>query len=161
MDDLSMLAAQSFEVVIQPVSTCYAPDVAKVYKEVARVTAGGGLYISQHKQPGSLQASALPASGGYTLIHSYYQRGALPPEIAGLEHREAGAAEFLHTWEQLLGAMCRAGFVIEDLLEPRHADAAAAPGTFAHRSSYLPPYVTVKARRRSEANNGRSLWVPS
>jgi ubiquinone/menaquinone biosynthesis C-methylase UbiE len=51
MDDLSALPADGFEIVIQPVSTCYVPDVAAVYREVARVTAAGGLYISQHKQP--------------------------------------------------------------------------------------------------------------
>jgi len=160
MDDLSMLGADRFAIVIQPVSTCYVPDMAKVYNEIARVTAAGGLYISQHKQPSSLQASALPGLAGYTLVNAYYQKGSLPPEIGGLQHREAGALEFIHTWEALLGGMCRAGFVIEDLVEPRHADAGAAPGSFAHRSAYLPPYVTVKARRRAEARNGSSLWVP-
>src|SRR6185437_9028581 len=47
MDDLSGLAAASFEIVIQPVSTCYVPDVQAVYREVARVTAPGGIYVSQ------------------------------------------------------------------------------------------------------------------
>jgi len=161
MDNLSMLGADCFEIVIQPVSTCYVPELAKAYKEIARVPTAGSLYISQHKQPASLQASALPGPAGYTLVHAYYQKGALPPEIGGLQHREAGAVEFIHTWEELLGAMCQAGFVIEDLLEPRHADPGAAPGSFAHRSSYLSPYVTVKARRRSGASNGASLWVPA
>src|SRR5262245_9977980 len=46
MDDLSLLADASYDVVIQPVSTCYVPDVLAVYREVARVTAPGGLYIS-------------------------------------------------------------------------------------------------------------------
>ena len=150
MDDLSMLAERAFEIVIQPVSTCYLAEVTKVYSEIARVTVAGGLYISQHKQPSSLQASALPGPAGYTLVDAYYNKGPLPAEIGGLQHRETGALEFVHTWETLLGGMCRAGFVIEDLVEPRHADAAAKPGSFGHRSSYLPPYVTVKARRRGE-----------
>src|SRR3954470_24940356 len=55
MDHMPMLHESEFEVVIQPVSTCYVPDVRAVYREVARVTAPGGLYISQHKQPASLQ----------------------------------------------------------------------------------------------------------
>src|SRR6185503_6285232 len=38
MDDLSMLAAGEFEIVIHPVSTCYLPQIAPVYREVARVT---------------------------------------------------------------------------------------------------------------------------
>ena len=150
MDDLSTFANGAFEIVIQPVSTCYLADLTKVYSEIARVTAPGGLYVSQHKQPSSLQASALPGPAGYGLVHSYHNKGPLPPEIDGLQHREAGAQEVIHTWEVLLGGMCRGGFVIEDLVEPRHADAAAAPGSFGHRSSYLPPYVTIKARRRIE-----------
>src|SRR5689334_2400976 len=80
MDDLSMLADGAFEIVIQPVSTCYLPELEKAYSEIARVTAPGGLYISQHKQPSSLQASARPGQGGYAIVHSYYQKGALPPE---------------------------------------------------------------------------------
>jgi len=32
MDDLSMLPADSFEIVIQPVSTCYVADILKVYR---------------------------------------------------------------------------------------------------------------------------------
>ena len=100
------------------------PDVLAVYREVARVTVAGGLYISQHKQPTSLQASVEPSPRGYELIEPYYRRGPLPP-VEGSPHREAGTLEFLHRWEELLGGMCRAGFAIEDLLEPVHADEQA------------------------------------
>ena len=67
MDDLAMFPAGAFDVVIQPVSTCYVPDVLAVYREVARVTAAGGLYISQHKQPASLQTEVLSSPRGYVL----------------------------------------------------------------------------------------------
>lgn len=53
MDNLSMFDPGSFEIVNQPVSTCYVPDVLPVYREVARVLVPGGLYISKHKQPTS------------------------------------------------------------------------------------------------------------
>ncbi len=65
MDDLSGLARASFDVVIHPVSTCYVPDIHAVYREVARVTAPGGIYVSQHKQPTSLQAGVEPSARGY------------------------------------------------------------------------------------------------
>ena len=159
--DLSALAAGSFEVVVQPVSTCYVPDVAVAYREVARVTAAGGLYISQHKQPASLQADVLPtARGGYAVTEAYYRHGPLPPAGDGLQHREAGTAEFLHRWSELLGGLCRSGFVIEDLVEPRHADPQAEPGTFAHRCCFLPPFVTVKARRIGGVEEQPKLWTP-
>ncbi len=162
MDDLSMLGAGEFEIVIQPVSTCYVPDVIAVYKQVARVTAAGGLYISQHKQPTSMQADITPSRGGYELIEPYYRRGPLPP-VEGSMHREAGTLEFLHRWEELLGGMCRAGFVIEDLLEPMHADDQAQSGSFGHRSRYIAPYVRIKARRAGSAAGPATaarLWTP-
>src|SRR3954469_24097549 len=107
MDDLSLLPKASFDLVIQPVSTCYVPDISLVYREVAQVARAGALYISQHKQPGSLQASGLPTRGGYVVAQPYYSRNPLPPEIDGLQHREAGALEFIHPWEQLVGGLCR------------------------------------------------------
>lgn len=147
IDDLSALAAAEFDVVVQPVSTCYVPEVTAVYREVARVTAPSGLYISQHKQPASLQADVRPSPrGGYEINQSYFRTGPLPP-VTGSSHREEGTLEFLHRWEDLLGGLCRAGFVIEDLVEPLHAKPDAERASFAHRSEFLPPYVRIKARR--------------
>jgi hypothetical protein len=139
------------------------PDVLAVYREVARVTAPGGLYISQHKQPASLQAEVLPAGRGYVLSEPYYRSGPLPPVIDGCLHREAGTMEFLHRWEELIGGLCRAGFVLEDFVEPRHGDMLSDPGTFKHRSAFVPPFVTLKARRvggSDQAGAKSKLWTP-
>lgn len=163
MDNLSMLGDAAFDVVIQPVSTCYVPDVLAVYREVARVTASGGLYISQHKQPATLQAEVLPSAKGYALAEPYYRTGPLPPVMDGCLHREAGTVEFLHRWQELIGGLCRSGFVVEDLVEPKHGDVAAEPGTFKHRSAFVPPFVTLKARRTSAGPTKAAaplLWTP-
>ncbi len=146
MDDLSMFAAAEFDIVIQPVSSCYLPSIEAIYQAVARVIRAGGLYISQHKQPTSLQADAKPSLRGFELVVPYYRRGPLP-EVSGSPHREEGTLEYLHRWEELVGGMCRAGFVIEDLVEPLHAREQAATDSFANRSRYIPPYVRIKARR--------------
>jgi SAM-dependent methyltransferase len=162
MDNLSMFAAGAFDIVIQPVSTCYLPDIGPVYREVARVTRPGGLYISQHKSPASLQAGVQPSASGYELTEPYYRSGPLPA-VVGSPHREEGTLEYLHRWEELVGLLCRVGFAIEDLIEPLHAKPDAAPGTFAHRSRYVAPYVRIKARRiAAEAANSASktLWTP-
>ena len=160
MDDLGMLPPAGFDLVVQPVSTCYVPDVAAVYRQVARLVVPGGLYISQHKQPASLQADTRPSAGGYELVEPYYRSGPLPA-VDDSPHREPGTLEFLHRWEELLGGLCRAGFVIEDLFEPPHADPQAAPGSFGHRSRYVAPYVRVKARRASNtATTASRLWTP-
>jgi SAM-dependent methyltransferase len=163
MDDLSMLEPESFDIVVQPVSTCYVPDLVATYREVARVTAPDALYISQHKQPGTLQADLLPAGRGYVVSEPYYRTAPLPEMLTECQHREAGTMEYLHRWQDLLGGLCRAGFVIEDLVEPRHANPTAESGSFGHRSCYLPPFVTVKARRISAdltTQNKPRLWIP-
>lgn len=167
MEDLSMLRDGEFDIVIHPVSTCYVPNVQPVFAEVARVTRPGGLYISQHKQPTSLQATPDPnASGQYELQHTYYRDAPIPASSSSSRNshrlREPGAIEFLHRWEQLIGGICRAGFVIEDLSEPAHARKQAVQGGFAHRATYVAPYVRVKARRKGSAVGQQAgLWLPS
>ncbi|WP_146461626.1 class I SAM-dependent methyltransferase [Rubripirellula tenax] len=187
MDDLSMLRDGEFDIVIQPVSTCYVPNLARVYAEVARVSRGGAVYVSQHKQPVSLQASMEPASGGgYPLLHTYYRHAQktnrpVPAPVASKQTsaasmraakrlREHGAIEYLHRWEEIVGGMCRAGFVVEDLSEPFHAKPDAELGSFAHRAQFIPPYVRIKARRKgtsvaesdaSRPQSAPSIWLPS
>lgn len=163
MDNLSALGDATFDLVVQPVSTCYVPDITAVYREVARVTAPGGLYISQHKQPAALQAEAIPSAKGLLLTEPYYRSGPLPPAAEGWHHREAGTVEFLHRWQELIGGLCRSGFVLEDLVEPRHGDLSAPPGSFRHRSAFAPPFVTLKARRTqtpATQENTPKLWTP-
>lgn len=162
MDNLAMLADESFDIVHQPVSTCYVPDINAVYAEIARVLRDDGIYISQHKQPASLQIVSRDHQDRYVVGLKYYAPGPLPV-VADDSYREAGAMEYLHRWEDLVGGLCRAGFVIEDLREPYRGDEQAAPGHFGHRGLYIPPYVRLKARRLprgTTATPTKSLWMP-
>ena len=171
MDDLSMFADGSFDLVIHPVSTCYVPDVTPVFREVARVTRAGGLYVSQHKTPTSLQTSFAPVEtrtvegqgSGYVLQEPYYREEALPPakgDFAAGRFREEGTQEYVHRWESLLGGMTRAGFVIEDFVEPHHAEKDAEVGSFGHRCQFVAPYMRIKARRVGASDAAGSVWTP-
>ncbi len=164
MDNLPMLSDASFDIVHQPVSTCYIQDVAKVYREVARLLRDGGIYISQHKQPTSLQISHRDEQDRYTIGVEYYHSGALP-RVADDSYRERGAVEFLHRWDDLVGELCRSGFVLEDLREPFRADHSAAPGHFGHRGRFVAPYVRLKARRVARADQAPApttlIWTPT
>jgi SAM-dependent methyltransferase len=147
MDDLSMLGDETFDIVIHPVSTCYVPDVAAVYAQVARVLVAGGIYISQHKQPTSLQTSLDVDGGSYRLQQSYFRSAPLPAATRPNLVREDGTLEYIHRWESLLGSMCKAGLFIEALTEPLHAKPDSAVNSFEHRSQFVAPYVRIKARK--------------
>lgn len=157
MDDLSALSDQSFDIVIHPVSTCYVPDVRPVFQEVARVLVGGGIYVSQHKQPTSLQSSIDSVQGQYPVQHPYYSKEPVPPAARPNLIREEGTLEYVHRLEELLGEMCRAGMVIEDLTEPLHAKPDAQIDTLAHRSQFIAPYIRIKARRIGEKTSSLLL----
>jgi SAM-dependent methyltransferase len=157
MDDLSMFAAGRFDLVIHPVSTCYLPEVSRVFLEVARVTRAGGTYVSQHKSPASLQATRdLGASGHYEVVHPQADGVALPSEPPS-RLREPGTQEFVHSLTVILGGICRAGFHVEDVFEPDHAEPDAAAGSFADRAAFLPPYIRVLARRSRGGQSGAGL----
>ena len=157
MENLSVFQDRQFDIVIHPVSTCYIPNLQPVYEEVARVLVVGGLYISQHKQPTSLQVSLEPDSVGYRIEHEYYDRQPLPSAPPHNLVREDGVLEWIHPWEELLGGMCRAGLFIEDVTEPTHARSEAARGTFGHRCRFVAPYVRVKARRGGTPDRALTL----
>ena len=159
MDDLSMLADRSFDIVIHPVSTCYVPDIGLVFSEVARVLAGGGIYISQHKQPVSLQADAQSKLGEYKIRHGYYSKVPLPQSPAPNLVREQGTMEYVHRWEEILGGMCRASMVIEDVTEPLHAKADSAIDSFAHRCQFIAPYIRIKARRIADDRPAGKIMI--
>lgn len=161
MNNLSALGSGIFDIVLQPVSTCYVKNIRAVYREVARVIKTGGIYISQHKQPISLQAAAKPsANGAYNIQEPYYRSGPLP-SVTNSEHREANTKEFLHTLEAILGGMCAQGFSINDVKEPKHADPLAIQGSFQERCIYVPPYIAVKATLTSLNTTQSPLWMPS
>lgn len=157
MKDLSMLTSGSFDLVIQPVSTCYVSEIQSVFREVSRIVKPNGLYVSQHKQPSSLQSSLGLHAGNYI-----WQRNSEVAPVAQTEVpsrlREPGMQEFPHSLHSILGGICSSGFVIEAFSEPAHGDRTAEPGSFAHRCATIPPYLRVKARRTAVANE-KELWV--
>ena len=151
MDELTMLKNDYFDLVIHPVSSCYLPTLKQVFSEIVRVCRPGGLYMSQHKSPRSLQSSLQPnLNGRYELLFPECQSadnsGALPPAPPS-RLREAGTDEFVHSLTDILGGICRAGFSIEDFFEPNEGDQEAVRGSFSHRAAFLPPYIRILARK--------------
>jgi SAM-dependent methyltransferase len=162
MVHMPMLHDQEFDLVIQPVSTCYVENIAPVFAEVARVLKPQGLYISQHKQPINLQASLATRNGTYTLETETGQPALCVPSDAPSPLREPNTREFAHSLDAILGGICRSGFLIEDVVEPLHANLKSAVDSIGHRSRFIPPYIRIKARKQGLAGlPGRSLVLPT
>ena len=160
IDDLSMLPQAAYEAVMQPVSTCYVPDIRLAYHELARVMMPGGVYISRHKQPTNLQVDLAPTAQGFLIDSPYYLDGPLSPAKRPGPHREQGTMEFLHQWGDLLGGLCESGFVIEAVTEPKFSDPSAQPGSFEYRGQFIAPYIQLRARRTDQPVEKIELLVP-
>ena len=162
MDDLRMFEDAAFDIVHQPVSSCYIPDLCPMYAEIARVLRDDGTYISQHKQPTSLQISHRNERHQFVIGVEYYHQGPLPRQI-DQSYRESGATEYLHRLEDLLGGLCRSGLILEDVREPVRADYEAAVTHYGYRGRFVPPYIRMKARRRPRTNDepkSATIWTP-
>lgn len=160
MCDLSSLQNEEFDLVVHPVSTCYIDRPSAAFREVARVLRPGGLYVSQHKQPMNLQASLLPDSGNYVIERPATSGSIAASATQPSRLREPGTDEMIHSLQSILGGICRAGFVIEDLVEPDHAKPDHPPGSFGHRCSYIPPYIRIKSRRLAKTASNSSVIKP-
>ena len=160
MDDLSMFGDSAFDIVIHPVSTCYIPSLEKLFAHVARVTKSYGIYISQHKQPASLQTSIRPGTQGYFWEFESSQTEALKQPAADNLVREPGTLEYVHSLQAIIGGICRSGFSVEDLSEPEHGDRQADIGSFKHRSRFVNPYVRIKAVRNENVAPIQKIWSP-
>ncbi len=163
MDDLRMLKDGRFDLVIQPVSSCYLPSLAKLFVEIFRICRPGGAYMSQHKSPRNLQSSLQPNSNGryelvYPEVRSVDDSKALPPAPPS-RLREEGTNEYIHSLTDIVGGICHAGFCLEDFFEPSEGDREAARGSFAHRAAFLPPYIRILARKYGQRKTLKPVVV--
>jgi hypothetical protein len=65
---------------------------------------------------------------------------------AGME-RPQPPREYRHTWAQVLNGLARAGFAVVHLHEHRGESRDEGPGSWAHFTSFLPPWFELWARR--------------
>jgi len=150
MQDLSVLHGRGFDVVIQPVSCCYVPDVRQVYREVARVLAPGGLYLVNQWNPTLIQ---MPEHGdwdgaAYRLVVPQTQRDPVPQTVWTIH----GTAHAITTWQyihplgDLLGGLLDAGFSLLRFVEAGEPDLGASPGSMNHLAAFAPPLFQILAR---------------
>lgn len=153
LQDLSALAAEPFDLVFQPVSSLYVPDIRRCYQQVATVTKPGGLYFSEHWNPVQMQLAEDGRWDGQAYRLST-QPGTGPHPWPPGDLGEATCWHYIHPMEDLLGGICDAGFVMVRFDERGQGEFDADPGTQEHLDTYLPAHFGILARRRMPARRG-------
>jgi SAM-dependent methyltransferase len=156
MQDLSALSGRSFDLVYQPISSLYVPDIRQCYRQVATVTRPGGLYFSEHWNPVQMQVADDPRWDGAAYRISELPGTGPHPWPPG-ELTDATCWHYIHSLDDLLGGICDAGFLVVRFGERGTGDAGAAPGTQEHLDSYLPAHLGILARRRVPMREGNPV----
>lgn len=153
MLDLSPLGGRQFDLVYQPISTCYVPDVLRLYREVAGATKPGGHYVVQHWSPSHLQVASDNAWDG-TAYRVDRTASSSEPLLWHSEETWSGdrasCLHYTHSFDSLVGGLCDAGFDIVGFREPDSSDPDAEPGSYGHLAAYFPTFIWTLARRRTD-----------
>ena len=123
MTDLSVFADESFHIVHQPISICFVPDVAIVYREVFRVLKKGGMYHVDHINPSTHPTSYENDIDGWDgvgyRIGSPYMGGPLKIDEKGNENMLRGETdgEHRHLFIDMFCNLTEVGFQIKYIWE--------------------------------------------
>jgi SAM-dependent methyltransferase len=141
MRDLSEFADGSFDVVFNPVSNLFCPDLELVWAECYRVLRTGGTLLAGFMNPDLFifDQVLMDKRGELVVRHS------LPysdlTSISAEEHASAwgpdAPLEFGHTMAAQIGGQLAAGFAITHFAEAPHHDSVTA--------KYMPGYYATRA----------------
>ncbi|MBD3181942.1 methyltransferase domain-containing protein [Candidatus Poribacteria bacterium] len=154
MRELSVLPESHYDLIYQPISTLFIPDLGELYREVVRVLKNGGLYFSDYAVPLLYMAEDKGWDGrGYVLrITEPYRRGAiLETEDEKLNFSEGESfSEFHHLLSDIINGLIAEGLTIKGLWENPRPDNEfpvdnLIPGSEQHRDRYIPFGLSVIA----------------
>ena len=138
--DLSMFADESFDLVFNPCSTVFMPDVRAVWRECARVLRHGGILMTGSMNPVHYIFDLFKANEGilevtYSIPNS--DLTSLSDEDREEYFKKGLPLEFGHSLTDLLGGQCSAGLMITDMYEDYMLDSPL--------HNYHPSYIATRA----------------
>lgn len=141
--DLSAFADESFDLLFNPCSTVFMPDVRAVWKEAFRVLRHGGILMTGSMNPVHYIFDLYKADEGILEVaHSipYSDLTSIPKKHLDELVEKGLPLEFGHSLTDLLGGQCHTGFVITDLYEDYMLDSPL--------HNYHPSYIATRALKR-------------
>ena len=149
MRDLTALADASFDVVFNPVSNAFCPDLGPVWRESFRVLRPGGILMSGFMNPDVFifDITALDERDELVVRHRLPYTTLDLPDDERLRTYGTGPIEYSHSLTEQIGGQLAAGFTLTHLIEaPHHADATAR---------YLPGYIATRAVKVTPEGHAR------
>lgn len=120
MTDLSCFGDNTFDLIVNPASLFYVPDVKIVFGECYRVLRSGGALILAAPNPIAYVCDYVEEGG-------YYKAGNRMP-YCSLERPDMGDwVEYGHTLNDYIGGQLASGFVITGYLEEQQEDITDLP----------------------------------
>ena len=139
MRDLSAFADASFDVIVNPVSNVFCPELAPVWRECFRVLRPAGVLMSGFMNPDIFifDVVALDEREEFVVRHRIPFTTLDLPEDERARSYGDGPIEFSHTLTEQIGGQLAAGFLLTHLAEaPHHAGVTAR---------YMPGYIATRA----------------
>jgi SAM-dependent methyltransferase len=140
MRDLSAFPDASFDLVFNPCSTLFVPEVLPVWRECHRVLRPGGTLLAGLLNPVSYTFDReRMAEGVYEMRHRLpYADTQIPAAKRERLFGPEAPLEFSHTLTDLVGGQMRAGFHLVDMYEDRYGDPTSV-------DPYFPPLIATRA----------------
>jgi SAM-dependent methyltransferase len=143
MANLSMFAAESFDLIVHPISNVFSPVVRPVWQEAFRVLRPGGWLLAGFMNP-AIYVFDLPKAddeGVLEVKHTLPFREVDTLGAAQLEklRQEGWPLEFSHSLEEQIGGQCEAGFHILGLFEDSYLPEEDVV------ARYMPTFMATRA----------------
>jgi SAM-dependent methyltransferase len=146
MADLAVFEDGSFQLIYNPPSTLFVPDVAPVWRECYRVLRAGGVLMTGFMNPDEFVFDdvALDDQGIFVVKHPlpYSEHETLAQAALEGHIRQKNMFHFSHTMEAQLGGIINAGFIITGFYEDRRSEEDGNP--IRH---FMPSVFVVRAHK--------------